>query len=257
MARKRSRPTKLELTIANLHHRFGPQSVVQGRSFPAVSPRAASAVSHIPTGFAALDEALGIGGLPRGKISELIGLPTSGKTTLALKFLQQAQTNGDIGYIDQARYFDADYAHRCGVDLARLVVGDPYGPTEALAMAEALLRDGELSALVFDTMGFAWATPETSRQLADWLGRLSAPLSRAQTALLFLYDDDATSSHLSVLAHVAAVRLHLTRERWQRKDGDIRGYEARVEVLKNRFAPAGRTVTISIAFNGTVHGNGL
>ena len=106
------------MAVAAIHRRFGTRALVKGK------PTATDIVAHIPTGFPALDRALGSGGLPKGKICELVGPATSGKTTLALKFLAQAQARGagQIAYIDQARYFDADYAYRCGLDLSRLLL---------------------------------------------------------------------------------------------------------------------------------------
>ena len=90
------------------------------------------------------------------------------------------------------------------------------------------------------------------------LNRLAAPLARSGTALLFLHPVTTEPSQaLSALAHYASVRLELTRERWLRRHGDIRGFETRVEVLKNKLGPAGRAVKLKIEFNGTVRGNGL
>jgi recombination protein RecA len=280
MGKKKARKQKLEMAVAHIHRRFGPRSLVRGQlptaasaPSPALS-KAKGRVPHIPTGFPALDQALGIGGLPQGRVSELLGLPTSGKTTLALKFLAQAQVGGgQVGYVDQARYLDPDYAHRCGLDLSRLLVGTPYDLQEALAMTEALARGGGLAALVFDALDVFWSDAGAARFLIGTLNRLTAPLARSGTALLFLHaasqrdapqspvERQAAASEdspaLSALAHTASVRLQLTRERWLRRHGDIRGYEARVEVLKNRLGPAGRAVTLAIEFNGTVRGNGL
>ena len=169
MVRKSTQKRKLEATVARIHARFGPRSLTRG-SLPVIlgAPPTGRqvAVPHIPTGFSDLDDALRIGGLPKGKISELVGLPTSGKTTLALKFLVQAQAGGaQVAYIDQARFFDADYAHRCGIDLSRLLVGAPYGLTEALATTEALVHSGSLAALVFDVMDGLWGDPTSSPNL--------------------------------------------------------------------------------------------
>jgi recombination protein RecA len=257
MGKRRSRQTKLEMTVARIHQRFGPRSLVKGR--PQVAFDAPAVFPHISTGFPKLDDALSIGGLPKGKITEIAGLPTSGKTTLALKFLTQAQAGGgQVGYIDQARYFDPDYAHRCGLDLSRLLVGTPYGLQEALSMTEALARSSGLSALVFDAMDFLWADPYAASQLAATLGRLSVPLARSGMAFLLLHTapSDDSAPH-SALAHCVTVQLRVVRERWLRQHDDVRGYEARVEVIKNRLGPSGRTVTIAIEFNGTVRGNGL
>ena len=257
VSKKRESQTRLETAVAQIHHRFGPRSLVQGNQPATLDPRAS--FPHISTGFHKLDEALSIGGLPKGRVSEVVGLPTSGKTTLALKFLAQAQsTGGQVGYVDHARCFDPDYAYRCGVDLSRLVIGTPYGPDDALALSEALARSGGLTALILDTAAFFWADLGAAQQLTSFLHRLAAPLARSGTALLFLHNSTEGESPFSTtLAHCATVRLQVVRERWKYLHGDIRGYDARVAVLKNRFAPAGRSVTIVIQFNGTVHGDGL
>jgi recombination protein RecA len=250
------------MTVATIHHRFGPRALVKGTRAKATSGPAA--VPHIPTGFPGLDRALGIGGLPQGKVCELVGPATSGKTTLALKFLAQAQAGGkQVSYIDQALYFDPDYAHRCGLDLSHLQVGTSHDLREALAATEALARSGGFSALVLDVLDFFWTDPTAASLMAATLNRLPPFLSRSGTTLLVLHEsstgDPATagSPALSTLAHCAAVRLQVGREQWLRHHDDIRGYKARVEILKNRLGPAGRGVTIAIRFNGTVRGNGL
>jgi recombination protein RecA len=251
------------MAVATLHRRFGPQVLVKGA---AARRDGRASVPHIPTGFPDLDRVLGIGGLPRGKVCEVAGPATSGKTTLAIKFLAQAQVDSQVGapssaqvaYIDQALYFDPDYAHRCGLDLSRLIVGQPADTKEALAMTEALARSGQLTALVFDALDFFWTDPAVASRLAATLNRLPAPLARSGTILLVLHEaPDSVSPALSALAHSAAVRLRVVREGWLRRQGDVRGYKARVEVLKNRLGPAGRTASIRIEFNGTVRGNGL
>jgi recombination protein RecA len=251
VSKKRRKKRQLEMAVAQVRLRFGPRSLVKGKTL--------TATPHIPTGFSRLDRALGIGGLPKGRVTELVGLPTSGKTTLALKFLAQAQAdNGQVAYIDQARSFDPDYAHRCGMDLSRLRVGSPLDLREALAMTESLVRSGGLSALIFDALDILWIIPGTARHLAATLDRLTAPLARSGMVLVFLHASSTPESPaLSALAHYATVRLQVAREHWLRRGGDIRGYRARVEVLKNRLGPAGRAVTVAIEFNGTVRGNGL
>ena len=256
--------SRLEMTVTSIQQRYGALALARGRPL-----RAAVVVPHIPTGFAALDEALGIGGLARGRVSEILGPATSGKTTLALKFLVQAQANeGQAGYVDCAHAFDPDYAYRCGLDLSRLLVATPQDLTEALITTEALTASGALAALVVDMTGGDMGTP----LMAACLDRIVAPLARSGTALVFLRAPVArVDPGLSALAHHATARLYITRERWLRpaqilmgrsaslrgEHSDIRGYEGRVEVLKNRLGPAGRVVTIAIRFNGTVRGDGL
>jgi recombination protein RecA len=257
LGKKGRRKRQLDAAVAAIHRRFGPGALVKGK--PARAVDGTSTVPHIPTGFPALDRALGIGGLPRGKLCEMVGPATSGKTTLALKFLAQAQAGKrQVGYIDQALYFDPDYAYRCKVDLSRLVVGTVHDLREALAATEALARNGGLSALVFDALDFLWTDAEATATMAATLNRLPPALARSGMALLVLHESAGGSSPaLSALAHHAAIRLQVVREKWLQEQDDIRGYEARVEVLKNRLGPAGRSVSLSIEFNGTVQGNGL
>ena len=246
------------MTVTTIRRRFGPRALSKGKPLSSVG---ADATAHIPTGFPALDRALSIGGLPQGRICELVGPPTSGKTTLALKFLQQAQrhkASGLVAYVDQALCFDPDYAHRCGLDLSRLLVGATHDLQEALAMTEALARSGSLAALVFDALDFFWTEPLAASRLTATFSRLPPFLARSGTILLVLHESpDRNSPALSALAHTAAVRLQVIRERWLRQGGDVRGYEARVEVLKNRNGPSGRAVHVAIEFNGTVRGSGL
>jgi recombination protein RecA len=252
MSFKQQRRRQLDSAIAAIQQRYGVRAVTRGR---AISPP----VAYIPTGFPALDQALGLGGLPRGHVCELVGPATSGKTTLALKFLAQAQAAGarglgTVGYIDQALYFDPDYAYRCGVDLSRLLVGTAHDLREALATTEALAHGGSLSALVLDVLDFLWADSAAAPCLAATFDRLPAFLERSHTALLVLRESAAQSVPA---LHQAAVRLHIVRERWIERYGDVRGYEARVDILRNRFGPEGRQVKIEIEFNGTVQGDGL
>ena len=263
MSKKRNKQRRLEATIAHIQHRHGSQALVKGK--PPTAIGTAAAIPHIPTGFPALDEALSIGGLPKGRVCELLGPATSGKTTLALKFLVQAQKkHGQVAYIDHARSFDPDYAHRCGLDLSRLLFAAPYDLRETLTITEALAGSGGLEAVVFDGLDTIWSDAEAAPALAACLDRMAAPLARSGTVLLFLHGNIALHGHigdrspaLSALAHHATIRLHIARERWLHHHGDIRGYEAKVEVLKNRLGPAGRTAAIAITFNGTVRGNGL
>ena len=289
--RKRGRQRQLDMAVTTIQRRYGPWALVKGK--PA-SAAGGDRVPHIPTGFVALDQALGIGGLPKGKVCELVGPATSGKTTLALKFLAQAQANGgQVAYIDQALHFDPDYAYRCGLDLSRLVVGTSFDLQESLAMTEALARSSSLSVLVFDALDFLWTDLKAAHLLAATLNRLPAALAHSGTILLVLHESPIAppftgrfltdsppaggsraggspvggsplgslpasgSPALSALAHYAAVRLQVVREDWLPLHDDIRGYNARVEVLKNQLGPAGRAVNLLIKFNGTVHGNGL
>ena len=260
---------QLEMTVTAIQRRWGQEALRKLETRPATVE-----VPCISTGFQALDQALGIGGLPKGRVIELSGPATSGKTTLALKFLAQAQVDGQVGVVDCFRVFDPDYAYRCGLDLARLLIVAPYGFEEALAMTEAIVRSGSLSAIVFDGLDISGSELYSAPLFAACLARMVAPLAQSGMVLLFLSATDrrsdlsapvgagrnislATAGRSTGLAYHAAVRLSIEREQWIRNQGDVRGYHARVEILKNRLGPSQRAVTISIRFNGTVHGDGL
>ncbi len=258
----RRRKRQLDAAVAAIQGRYGPWTLVKGgrAAVRSTGPGAVVSVPHVPTGFPELDRVLSIGGLPKGRVCEVMGPATSGKTTLAIKFLAQAQKSGSrhgdqVGYIDQALYFDPDYAYRCGLDLSRLLVVATHDLQEALVTMESLLRSGGLSALVLDTLDFLWTEPQSASLLDATLSRLSAPLTRSGAILLVLHESpDDRSPALSALAHCAAVRLRVTRESWVEHHGDVRGYKARVEVLKNKTGPAGRAASITIELNGTVRG---
>lgn len=250
---------RLEKTVADLHQRFG-NRVIGRTPRPAAPP-------VIPTGFPALDEALVIGGLPRGRLSELVGVPTSGMATLALKVITEAQAAAPdrlAAYLDLEKTFDPDYAARCGVDLARLLVVRPYTVRQGLTMLPDFVLNGGFAALVVDAPLQAVGAADTAEALADILARITAPLSRSAGALLFV-SSLPLGSFPSIksypphvfLPHFAAVRLMIRRERWLYHRRDVVGYAARLEVVKNRLAAVGHRADISITFNGTVRGEGM
>jgi len=247
------RRKQLQTAVQNIQQRYGSLALTQGKPlFPGVE----EVIPHIPTGFSSLDEALGIGGLARGRLSEILGPATSGKTTLVLQFLASAQTReGVIGYVDCLHTLDPDYAHRCGVDLKHLAVLSPQSSQEALAMIEVAITNGVFSALVVDAPDDLWdnATPSLATSIDRWV----APLHQAGTALVFLHTPvgSLTSSHRA-LAHYASVRLYVACEHWLRHYHSIQGCQARVEILKNRLAAASRQATIQLAFHGITPGDG-
>ena len=126
-------------------------------------------------------------------------------------------------------------------------------------MIEALARSKAFAAMILDIQDIFWTAPGTASQLAATLNRLPLALSRSGAILVVFHEspDEHASPALSTLSHSAAVRLHIVREHWLERQGDIRGYRARIEIRKNRLAAAGRATTIDIEFNGTVRGNGL
>jgi recombination protein RecA len=245
-----SRRRKLDALVAQLQFEHGSRAIRRAEPGERTPP-----VARIPTTFAELDALLD-GGLPRGRISEVVGPATSGKLTLAAKVISAAHRDRDAvaAWIDMWRTVDADYMHRCGIDLSRLLVARPGSLAEALAMSLHLVESRSLIVLVMDTLPPEFAhAPDGEGALAGALSRLAALLAETQTAVMFLTDPE---QHSQALAHAAAVRLNIRRERWITRNGDIRGYEGQTELLKNRLGRTG-TAQIRITFNGTVRGDGL
>lgn len=259
--------SRLEKTVVHLQARFGPRAIGRAdQSAPAV----------IPTGFPALDAALGIGGLPRGRVSEIIGSPTSGMATLALRLIAAAANESaaataataaataattaakPAAYLDLERTFDPDYAARCGIDLGRLVLVRPYAVRQALDMLADFALNGSFSIVVVDCPLRLLAGAERSEALAGTLGRIIAPLGRSGCALVFLtglppgspptLDAYADGAEASALPHYASVRLVIRRARWLYRQRDVSGYAAQVLVAKNRFAAAGGLVDVGMEF---------
>lgn len=244
-----NRQRKLDAVVARLQLQYGPAAV--RKAAPPAEP-----VARLSTTFTELDGALG-GGLPRGRITEIIGAATSGKATLAAKVLAttHAERNALVAWLDLPRTSDPDYLHRCGIDLSRLLVVRPRDGADALAVVLHLVESGALAALVFDGKTCPGdGTPTDPATLAGSLERLATLVTQTQTAVIFLTEP---SGYSRTLAHAAAVRLALRHERWITRGDDVRGYEAQVEIVKHRLGQAGAVIPIRIVFNGTVRGAGL
>lgn len=254
-----NRKEKLALAISAIQKRWGVQAIGHSAS------QSTREIPSISTSFPKLDTALGIGGIPQGRISELIGIPTSGMSTLALKITAQAQERGVTAvYLDLERTFDPDYARRCGVRLSHLTVIHPYNALQALAILSDFVIIGQIDLLVFDMPAHLQNDPQIARKLSTTLGRLLAPLSKNSSTLLFMTNLPPQISptlsaypNQAILPYFATIRLLLQKERWLYKQRDVRGYEAQVWVVKNKLAPPGQKVRIGITFNGTVDGDGL
>lgn len=270
-----SRRRRLDSVVARLQLQYGPRAI--RRAGPS---GAAARVACIPTAFPELDAALAEscsgkgGGLPRGRITEIVGPATSGKVTLAAKVVASAHRARDAlaAWFDVSRTCDPDYLCRCGVDLERLLVVRPEAGHDALPIALHLVESHALAVLVFDGVadlsgqGSAsptglgrpgWETAPTGSDEALSVGaleRLGTVVTCTATAVLFLTEPVA---HCQTLAHLATIRLQITREDWLIRDGDIRGYESQVQILKNKIGRSGIVVPIRITFNGTVRGDGL
>lgn len=247
---------KLAETMAELEDRWGSSAVRR------LGGALRSSVPHIPTGFPALDNALTIGGLPSGRITEIVGSPTSGVVTLALTLAARAQElSGSAVYVDLGHTFDPQFATQCGLDLNNLVLVRPKDTFQALSILHDFVEGGAIGVLVFDADLAHFGEPLQAKALATTLDRIISPLSQSTCLLLFLTSlrssGQAESTPVqngypngSIIPHHSAIRLQVRREKWLYKDGDISGYKAQVVVAKNKLGPAEKQVNLTIRFSG-------
>ena len=217
-------------------------------------------IPYIPTGFAALDEALTTRGLPRGHLTEIFGAPTSGVATLTLQVMARAQQlaawrglSDRVAYFDMGGNFDPDYAARCGVNLQQLIVIRPYTIRQGMLLLPDLLSGPGFNLVVMDAPLTLLTPPAVARELEHQLMRLKTALRRNGATLIFLTSlrpGEPAAPHAYPaglpLPSQAAVRLLIERERWIYHRRDIIGYEARIRISKNQLGPAGRDLHVSI-----------
>ena len=256
------RKEKLEKVIATIQKRWGTGAI--GRSSEQLQVK----VPHIASGFPELDAAIGSGGIPRGRISELMGVPTSGMTTLALKIIAEAQASGGlVVYLDLERNFDPAYARRKGVLLEGLTLVHPSSIGQALDMLPDIVHNEGFNLLICDMPVEVQREEHVGRKLASTLGRLLAPLNKGNSTLLFLTtltsdrrslnNDAADYPKLATLPHFATLRLLLQRERWLYRQRDVHGYEVKVIVVKNKLSAPGKQARIALFLNNPVEGSDL
>jgi recombination protein RecA len=229
--------------------RFAPQpdpETLPGKPDPRPGPTDRA----IPTGFRALDDILGLGGLPRAATTALHGNGTSGKTTLALQAVAQAQAAGGIvAYLDLARSLDPVEAVARGVRLEWLVVLTPPSLEEALAMSAMLLQDRTVDLLLLDLPYRPFSGAGISAaNLAERFGRLAALARRAGVQLLVLEPPSLPPALAGVLTQVSALRLELNRRAWIRLGHDVVGQRTEVVVSRDRFGPPGRVAELRILY---------
>jgi recombination protein RecA len=214
------------------------------------------AVPVLATGFADLDAALGIGGVPRGRVTEFLGTPTSGMSTIVLTLMARAQVQGDVvAYIDLSRTFDPEYAACLGVDLAALLLIRPPNAADALELLHALIASGGVGVLVVDSLSLLQSEPRDAALLAQALRVLPGPLAASPCALIALtllpYSPAMTRSFAfggSLLGHAATIRLHVAREDWLPTGLGLPGAAACITVLKHRLAAPDGQARVLIHF---------